>query len=64
MLYVLLNVIAITELTIQFSNTTFSGTEKSALIKVSTNLLGGTASHDFTIFITTSPVNANGELLI
>ena len=62
MLYVLLCVITLIELTVQFSTTTFSGREESGSIIVTVDLLGGTASHDFTVSVTTLSATATGEL--
>ena len=52
------------ELTVQFSRRAFTGTEESGSIKVTVDLHGGTASHDFNVSVTTSPVTATGELSI
>ena len=60
-MYVLLCAITLIELTVQFNKTTLNGTEKSGSIIVTINLLGGTASHDFNVSVTTSPVTATGE---
>ena len=57
-------VITLIELTVQFNNIEFVGTEESGSIIVTVDLLGGTASHDFNVSVTTSPVTAIGELLM
>ena len=64
MLYVLLCGTALIELTVQFSDPVFRGEEKSGLIIVTVELLGGTASHDFSVSVTMSPVTATGKLCI
>ncbi|XP_065905004.1 uncharacterized protein [Dysidea avara] len=46
------------ELTVQFNDTKYFGTEESGYIIVSIDLLGGTASHDFNVSVITSPVTA------
>jgi len=57
-------VISLIELTVQFNNSTYSGSEKSGYIVLTIELLGGTASHDFNVSVTTSPVTATGEQTI
>ena len=54
-------VITLIELTVQFNDTKYFGTEESGYIIVSIDLLGGTASHDFNVSVITSPVTATGE---
>lgn len=60
----LLSVITLVELRVQFSNNEYFGTEESGFIIMTINLLGGTASHDFTVFVMTLPMTATGELSI
>jgi len=60
----LLCVISLLELTVQFTNSTYFGSEKSGYIVLTIELLGGTASHDFNVSVTTSPVTATGEQTI
>ena len=64
MLYVLLCGTTLIELTVQFSDLVFSGEEKSGSIIVIVDLIGGTASHDFSVSVTMSPVTATGKLYI
>jgi len=59
-LYVLLCGTALIELTVQFSDPVFRGEEKSGSIIVTVDLIGGTASRDFSVSLTTSPVTAIG----
>lgn len=49
------------ELIVEFSKVTYSGRETSGVITVTLNLLGGTASINFSVNILTSPVTATGE---
>ena len=64
MLCALLSVITLVELRVQFSNNEYFGTEESGFIIMTINLLGGTASHDFTVSVMTLPMTAAGELSI
>ena len=64
MSYVLLRVITLVELRVQFSSNEYVGREESDNITMIINLLGGTASHDFTVSVMTSPMTATGELSI
>jgi len=64
MLYVLLCVSTLIELTVQFNNSEYAGRENSSSIIMTIILLGGTASHDFNVSVTTSQITAIGELLI
>jgi len=61
---VLLRVITLVELRVQFSSNEYVGREESGSITMIINLLGGTASHDFTVSVMTSPMTATGELSI
>jgi len=61
---VLLSVITLVELRVQFSNNEYFGTEESGFIIMTINLLGGTASHDFTVSVMILPMTATGELSI
>jgi len=49
------------ELTVQFSNSEYVGRENSSSIIMTIILLGGTASHDFNVSVTTSQITATGE---
>ena len=48
------------ELKVEFNQTAYNGKENSDVIVVTLNLLGGTASFDFTVSISTSPISAIG----
>jgi len=54
-------VITLIELRVQFSDNEYVGREESGSIIMTINLLGGTASNDFTVSVTTSPMTATGE---
>ena len=48
------------ELTVEFNQATYNGSEDSERILVTLNLLGGTAMNDFPVNVTTSPISATG----
>ena len=54
-------IITHTELTVEFSQTMYSGREASGDIIVTLNLLGGTANKSFDVTISTSQVSATGK---
>ena len=52
----------LTELTVEFDQAMFSGREASGTIVITLNLVGGTASVNFTVSVSTSSVTATGSL--
>ena len=51
------------ELTVEFSQVTYSGTESSDIIIITLTLYGGTASFDFNVNVSTSPLTATGKMI-
>ena len=51
------------ELTVEFSQVTYSGTESSDVIIITLTLYGGTASFDFNVTVSTSPLTATGKMI-
>ena len=50
------------ELTVEFSQVTYSGTESSDVIIITLTLYGGTASFDFNVNVSSSPLTATGKM--
>ena len=62
--YILIHVtlFVYTELTVEFSQVTYNGTESSDVITITLTLYGGTASFDFNVNVSTSPLTATGKI--
>ena len=51
-----------TELTVEFNQTAYYGREASGIIIITLKLLGGTASVNFNVSVSTSPITATGNV--
>ena len=63
--YILIHVtlFVYTELTVEFSQLTYNGTESSDVIIITLTLYGGTASFDFNVNVSTTPLTATGKII-